>query len=61
MKTTPPNGFSSRRRSADGLLEVITPDDPPELTEELARALLHLLLRKRAADERQIQSRDVAS
>lgn len=59
MTTTPPNRSSSRRRSADAPLEVITPNEPPVLTEELARALLHLLLRKRAADER--QSRDVAS
>ena len=59
MKTTPPNRSASRRRSADAPLDVITPEGPPELTDELARALLHLLLRSRAADER--QSRDVAS
>ncbi len=43
MTTTPPNRSSSRWRPADGQLEVITPDGPPELTDELARALLRVL------------------
>jgi len=66
MKTTPPNRSSSRRRPADAPLEVIAPDGPPELTDELARALLRILRsvthghdEPGLAGER--QSRDVAS
>ena len=66
MKTTPPNRSSGRQRPADAPLEVITPDGPPELTDELARALLRVL---RTATDRhddpgvasERQSRDVAS
>ncbi len=66
MKTTSPNRSSSRRRPADAPLDVITPDGPPELTDELARALLRIL---RSATEghdeprvaRERQGRDVAS
>ena len=58
MTTTSPNGSSSRRKSVDSLPEVITPDEPPVLTDDLARALLRVL-RGRVGGER--QSRGVAS
>lgn len=66
MTTTPPNRSSSRWRPADEQLEVITPDGPPELTDELARALLRVI--RSANDDHdetgvasKRQSRDVAS
>jgi hypothetical protein len=66
MTTTPPNGSASRRRPPDAPLELITPDGPPELTDELARALLRIL--RSATDGHDVpgvaserQSRDVAS
>ena len=66
MKTTPPNRSASPPRPARPPRDLITPHGPPELTDELARALLRIL--RSATDDHdepgvasERRSRDVAS